>query len=149
MKKFIGVVLTLIMIFAMTAIASANNIASYVIYNMPCEKISDSQIYQYRADEDTYVEKEYDNNVVQISHYVTQIDADETNRIAAYDGTTNKTMGANWHPADNHEYPCTSNAISAWHFYTASGRGNTNYETKYGLNSITIRGHVNSNDDAN
>ena len=73
-------------------------------------------------------------------HSVTQIDAGETNRIAAYDFTTKKTMGAHWHPSDRGQYPCTSNAIQHGHEYNAAGRGNTNYASKYGLNTITLTG---------
>lgn len=58
----------------------------------------------------------------------------------AYDFTTKKTMGAHWHPSDKGQYPCTSNAIQHGHKYNAAGRGNTNYASKYGLNTITLTG---------
>ena len=71
----------------------------------------------------------------------------ETNRIAAYSDLTKKTMGANWHRADSGLYQCMSNAISSGSEYTVAGRGNTNYQSKYGLNSITLTGYFRADND--
>lgn len=56
-------------------------------------------------------------------------------------------MGASWKPADGAYYPINSNAIISGRNYTAAGRGNTNYASKYGINRITITGTINAYDD--
>jgi len=40
-----------------------------------------------------------------------------------------------------------SNAISSGSEYTVAGRGNTNYQSKYGLNSITLTGYFRADND--
>ena len=146
MKKVLIAVLTLTMLLAIAVSTTAES-HSYKIYNMPCEGIADNMLYKYHGDEADSVYKLGSNHTVQISHTVAQISADETNRIAAYNLSTKKTMGANWHKANGSLYPCTSNAITGLKRYTAAGRGNTNYASKYGLNKITISGSIDSYDD--
>ena len=146
MKKALIAVLTLTMLLAIAVTASAAK-SNYTIYNMPCEAIADNMLYQYQADTKNSVTKLDVDHIVQISHTVAQTSAVETNRIAAYDCTTSKTMGANWHKANGSAYPCNSNAITKGHRYTVAGRGNTNYASKYGLSKITISGIINSYDD--
>ena len=146
MKKVLIAVLTLTMLLAIAVSATAER-NSYKIYNMPCEAIADNMLYKYHGDTNGGVDKTFNNHTVQISHTVAQVSADETNRIAAYCFNTGKTMGVNWHKANGTLYPCTSNAISTGKSYTAAGRGNTNYASKYGLNKITISGSIDSYDD--
>ena len=142
MKKFIVAVLALVMLLAVAAVASAAETASFKIYNAPCVAISDSDLYKYHGDaENPATKRGYDKSVY-IKHKVSQITADETNRIAAYDCIDAMTMGAHWHPSDYALYPRTSNAIERLHTYTGAGRVNTNYESKYGLNTITIEGFI-------
>lgn len=137
MKKFIVAVLTLVMLLAISVSASAANTASFAL-NVPTQAISDDQLYNYHGG--SYAQELAGDNTIYVKHEVTQIDADETNRIAAYRQDTQKTMGAHWHPADYCYYPCTSNAIAYRKYFTAAGRGNTNYASKYGLNTITLTG---------
>lgn len=147
MKKFIVAVLALVMLLAVAATASAGtaNTAQFTIYNAPCEAISDSDLYKHFGTDSCV--KHIEDNEVQMKHKVTQIDAGETNRMAAYDITDGMTMGAHWHPSDYRYYPITSNAIDADHEYTGAGRGNTNYASKYGLNKITITGILDPDQD--
>lgn len=140
MKKFIVAVLALIMLLAVAATASAT--IAYEIdfeFSTPCQAIADNQLYNYHGDLGAI--KNTDSNTVHVRHTVVQSDADETNRIAAYEFNDRKTMGANWHPSDGIKYQCMSNAITEG-LYTAAGRGNTNYASKYGLNNITLVGRV-------
>lgn len=111
MRKFIIAVLVLVMLLAVAVSAGAENTVAkeFTINNVPCEKINDSELYRYRGQ--AFVAKTNGNNAIKIKHYVMQIDADETNRIAAYRQDTGKTMGASWKPADNTYYLTTSNAI--------------------------------------
>lgn len=126
------------------ATASAQT-ALFSIYGVPCQAIADTELYKYYGDK--YVTKgDTGNHIVQIRHTVTQSSANETNRIAAYSGTTGKSMGASWKPADGAYYPINSNAIVDGNSYTAAGRGNTNYVSKYGISSITITGTIDSYD---
>lgn len=148
MKKFVCAVLALVMLLAIAASASASDMPDYAefkINNVPCEAIDDTQLYNYHGD--NYVGKDTTDHIVQIKHRVTQINADENNRIAAYRKDTGKTMGAGWKPADGAYYPINSNAIVSGFSYTAAGRGNTNYASKYGINRITITGTINAYDD--
>lgn len=136
MKKFVCAILAMVMLLAITA----NAYALTIDFTIPttCQAIADDQLYKYRGDDG--VRKNGPSNTVYMRHRVAQINAGETNRIAAYSFTTEKTMGAHWHPSDFGQYPCTSNAIKQYHIYNAAGRGNTNYATKYGLNNITLTG---------
>ena len=145
MRKFIIAVLALVMLLAVAVSAGAENTIAkeFTINNVPCEKINDSELYRYRGQ--AFVAKTNGNNAIKITHYVMQIDADETNRIAAYRQDTGKTMGASWKPADNTYYLTTSNAIVSGQNYTAAARGNTNYASQYDLTTITIKGVVHSN----
>ena len=143
MKKFVCAILAMVMLLSVAAVASAAT-AGFTIYNVPCEAIADNQLYQHHGE--GYVRKDTANHIVQIKHYVRESSADETNRIAAYCRDTGKTMGAGWKPANNAYYPINSNAIVSYNYYTGAGRGNTNYASKYGLNSITISGFIDSND---
>ena len=142
MKKFIVAVLTLVMLLSVTAIASAANDTAkqFTIYNVPCEAISDDQIYQHHGED--YVAEQSGNHRVKIKHEVSQSSADMNNRIAVYREDTKKTMGTGWKPADGTYYYHTSNAIENGEFYTGAGRGNTDYATDYGLTSITIVGVI-------
>ena len=141
MKKVLIAVLTLTMLLAVTA----NAMAVTFTLPVPCEAIADNQLYKYCASVFEY--KGGSDHKIFVSHHVTQTSAVETNRIAAYSDLTKKTMGANWHKANGSLYPCTSNAITGLKRYTAAGRGNTNYASKYGLNKITISGSIDSYDD--
>ena len=136
MKKFICGILATAMMFALAANVCAEQVS--FTFNAPCQGIADTQLYNYHGT--GTAKKNGYSNIVYMRHSVTQIDAGETNRIAAYDFTTKKTMGAHWHPSDRGQYPCTSNAIQHGHEYNAAGRGNTNYASKYGLNTITLTG---------
>ena len=142
MKKFIVAVLTLVMLLSVTAIASAaNDIAKqFTIYNVPCEAISDDQIYQHHGED--YVAEQGGNHRVKIKHEVSQSSAEMNNRIAVYCSNTKKTMATGWKPADGTYYYHTSNAIENNKYYTGAGRGNTDYATDYGLTSITIVGVI-------
>lgn len=144
MKKLVCAILLLVMVLSIAVVASAER-ALFTIYNVPCEAISDAQLYQHHGD--GYVRKDSSNHIVQIKHTVAQSSANETNRIAAYRKDTGKSMGASWKPADSAYYPINSNAIVGGFEYTAAGRGNTNYATKYGITSITITGTIDSYDD--
>ena len=142
MKKFVCAVLAMVMMLALAVSACAQS--ADFSFNAPCKAIDDSQLYLYHGYD--YVDKETDNHTLQVKYHVVQSSADETNRIAAYSGTTYKTMGAHWIPANSQKYPITSNAIINGNKYTAAGRGNTNYASKYGLNNITITGIIYSDD---
>lgn len=137
MKKSIIAILALVLMLAIAAGACAESVSFR--FSTPCQAIADSQLYNYHDDGDGAL-KRGSSNMVHVRHTVVQNDADETNRIAAYKVIEGKTMGANWHPSDNGQYPCTSNAIVSGKRYTVAGRGNTNYASKYGLNTITLTG---------
>ena len=141
MKKVLIAVLTLTMLLAVTA----NAMAVTFTLPVPCEAIADNQLYKYCASVFEY--KGCSDHKIFVSHHVTQTSAVETNRIAAYSDLTKKTMGANWHRADSGLYQCMSNAISSGSEYTVAGRGNTNYQSKYGLNSITLTGYFRADND--
>ena len=144
MKKFIVAVLALVALLSIAVVASADY-TEFTIRNVPCEAIADTELYNYHGNYS--VPKTYNNHMVQIKHRVTQIDADETNRIAAYNCSTGRTMGASWKPADFAYYPINSNAIVTGVEYTAAARGNTNYATDYDLSTITIYGFIDAYDD--
>lgn len=144
MKKFVCALLAMVMLLSLAATASAVS-DGFMIYGVPCQAIADDQIYRYHGEK--YVLKESNNHIVQIKHYVTQTSAVENNRMAAYRQDNGKSMGAGWKPADNAYYPINSNAIVKGYRYTGAARGNTNYTSKYGLNSITISGRIESYDD--
>lgn len=142
MKKFIVAVMALVMLLSVTAIASAANDTAkqFTIYNVPCEAISDDQIYQHHGED--YVAEQGGNHRVKIKHEVSQSSAEMNNRIAVYSDKTKRTMGTGWKPADGTYYYHTSNAIVNGNLYTGAGRGNTDYATDYGLTSITIVGVI-------
>lgn len=146
MKKFLVAVLALVMMLAIAVTASADETYVYFeIDNAPCEAIADNQLYRYKGDDK--IQKLGSDHTVQVKHRVVQNNADETNRIAACDWYSNVTMGAHWHPSDYCYYPITSNAITGGNYYTAAARGNTNYSTNYGLNTIDIQGCINRYDE--
>ena len=134
MKKVIFAALVMIMMLAMATSAMAVTFS----LSVPCVAIDDSQLYQYHYTQYD-VERGGDNKIF-VSHHVTQTSNVETNRIAAYRRETQMTMGANWHRADNGLYQCMSAAIVNDDHYTVAGRGNTNYTSKYGLDSVTMSG---------
>lgn len=137
MKKCIVFLMTLAILIAATVSVSAETVS--FTFSTPCQAIADNQLYNYHGTNGGAKKNGY-SNIVYMRHKVVEITADETNRIAAYNVGTKKTMGVNWHPSDYGQYPCTSNAIKHGDSYTAAGRGNTNYASKYGLNTITITG---------
>lgn len=138
MKRFIVAVLALVLLVAIAVSASAAaNTASFVI-NVPTKELSDNELYKHHGR--NYAQELAGDNTVYVKHEVTEIDANETNRIAAYRQDTQRTMGAHWHREDNRYYPCTANTIAYGKYFTAAGRGNSNYDFKYGLNSITLDG---------
>lgn len=139
MKKFVFGVLVMAMMLMMATSALATSFT----LNVPCEAIADDQLYRYHYDR--YEVEQNGDSKIYVSHRVTQIDAVETNRIAAFCQQTQKTMGANWHRADSGKYQCMSNAIINNNSYTVAGRGNTNYLSKYGLSSITLSGYFLAN----
>lgn len=140
MKKFVCAILTMVLMLTVTTGAMAQGFT----LNVPCQTLSDDQLYLYHTK--TYVMK-YDDtyNIVWVKHRVTQTSTVETNRIAAYCSDTQKTSGANWHRADYGKYQCMSNAIFEGYSYSVAGRGNTNYTAKYGLNNITLEGDFDPN----
>lgn len=142
MKKLTVVMFIIAMMVTVASIACAD--VGFTVYNAPCEAIADSDLYKHVSDQEVYKFSSGDNRFF-VKHRVTEITDDdivETNRIAAYRQDTRKTMGANWHPADYGEYQCQSNLIAIGHSYSVAARGNTNYETKYGLNTITLSGRM-------
>lgn len=138
MKKSIIAILALVLMLAIAAGACAEVVSFH--FSTPCQAIADNQLYNYH-DLGNGAYKNGPSNMIHVRHTVVQSDADETNRIAAYKVDGAKTMGANWHPSDYGQYPCTSNAIVSKTRYTVAGRGNTNYASKYGLNTITLTGN--------
>ena len=142
MKKLIAIILVATTLLSIASIASA---AVSFTLRTPCEALADNQLYKYCASVFEY--KGGSDHKIFVSHHVTQTSAVETNRIAAYSDLTKKTMGANWHRADSGLYQCMSNAISSGSEYTVAGRGNTNYQSKYGLNSITLTGYFRADND--
>lgn len=140
MKKLVFAVMAVVLMVSVCAISMAEGFTLPV----PCAAIADDQLYNYHAEnavmkyDDTY-------NIVWVKHRVQQTDAIETNRIAAYCATTQRTCGANWHRPDYGKYQCMSNAIYEGNEYSVAGRGNTNYATKYSLNNITLTGDFNPN----
>lgn len=142
MKKFVVAILALVMLIAVSVTASADITVTDFSLTVPTQAIADDQLYNYRSN--SYVWEEVGDNTIHVKHEVTQIDADETNRIAVYCQETNKTMGARWHSADYTYYPVMSNAITKHLHYSVAARGNTNYATKYSLNSITLEGFINA-----
>lgn len=140
MKKYVVAILTLIMLVAVSVTASADITATTFRLTVPTQAIADDQLYNYHSD--SYVWEEVGDHTVHVRHEVTQIDADETNRIAAYCLESGMTMGAKWHSANYRFYPITSNAIEEHDHFSVAARGNTNYATKYSLNSITLVGSI-------
>lgn len=141
MKKIIVAALAMVMLLAVAVSASAEPFTMSV----PCVAIDDAQLYQYHYS--VYETERAGDNKIYVSHKVTQTSAVETNRIAAYRKETAKTMGANWHRADEGLYQCMSGAIVNGGSYTVAGRGNTNYTSKYGLGSVTLTGYFRSDRD--
>lgn len=143
MKKLLCAMLVLVFVLSISAVALADSAWHDFTLRVPCEQIADDQLYKYHTDDQYY--KSSDDSKIYVKHTVRENSADETNRIAAYRRDTAKTMGANWHKANNRSGQCMSNAIDVYKYYGVAGRGNTNYASKYGLNNITLDGSMQVN----
>ena len=140
MKKLVFIVMAVVLMVSLSATVMAESFTLPV----PCATIKDDQLYNYHVK--NYVLKQDDTyNIVWVRHRVSQTDAIETNRIAAYCEETGNTCGANWHRPDYGKYQCMSNAIFEGYHYSVAGRGNINYATKYSLNNITLVGTFDPN----
>ena len=142
MKKFVVAILAVVMLVAVCVTASADITVTNFSLTVPTQAIADDQLYNYHSN--SYVWEEVGDHTIHVKHKVTQIDADETNRIAVYCQEYGTTMGARWHSADYIYYPVMSNAIEEYKHFSVAARGNTNYATKYSLNSITLTGFINA-----
>ena len=113
MKKTIVAVLATLMMTLMASGASAANSASFTI-TVPSNGTN------------PYVD----------------IGVNETNRVAAFDLDSQRVSMNKWLSADGALYPYTSNSIAKGHHYTAAFCANSNYATKYGLDTVTITGRI-------
>ena len=136
MKKTIVAVLATLMMTLMVSGASAANFASFTI-TVPSN--GTNPLYY---DETGFIEKTGDSNVIYIGYQYVDIGVNETNRVAAFDLDSQRVSMNKWLSADGAFYPYTSNSIAKGHHYTAAFCANSNYATKYGLDTVTITGRI-------
>lgn len=138
MKKTIVAVLAMLMMFLMASGASAANSASFTI-TVPSQGSGTDPLYY---DETGFIEKTGDSNVIYIGYHIVDAGVNETNRVAVFDLDSQRVSMYKWLSADGALYPYTSNSIVKGHHYTAAFRANSNYATKYGLDTVTITGRI-------
>lgn len=123
----------------MTLMASGASAANSASFTITVPSNGTNPLYY---DETGFIEKTEDSNVIYIGYQYVDIGVNETNRVAAFDLDSQRVSMNKWLSADGALYPYTSNSIAKGHHYTAAFCANSNYATKYGLDTVTITGRI-------
>ena len=136
MKKLLGLLLLVVLLVG-TVVMSASAEGSHLNRAYGFTAYTNGVAFTHA---EQYHQKEWYEDFIEVRHEVKNGASTYTNRICAFIFEGGTYYGCKWHTPNMIYYKCTSGNLTKDVWVTPGGRGNTDYKTYLGMDTVRIEG---------